>query len=126
MDHNYIIEKLSNNFTVFKGLLENISEEQSRWRPAPEKWSLLEITNHLYDEEREDFRQRFQLLSEETEKSWPPIRPAEWVKEREYNSKEMKKSTSDFLREREKSSDWLKSYALQIGNPVIIILTLER
>ena len=45
-------ENLSRNGTSIVSLLTGISEEQATWRPAPEKWSLLEIVNHLCDEER--------------------------------------------------------------------------
>ncbi|MFW5713516.1 MAG: DinB family protein, partial [Brevefilum sp.] len=33
-----------------------VSEEQARWKPDPENWSILEVLNHLLIEERLDFR----------------------------------------------------------------------
>jgi uncharacterized damage-inducible protein DinB len=69
MIYNYIFEKLDGNASTFKSLLENISEEQARWKPSSEKWSLLEVTNHIYDEEREDFRQRIKNVLENPKKS---------------------------------------------------------
>ena len=58
MNPNYFVERLSTNCEVFPGLVKGISLEQARWKPAPDKWSILEVINHLYDEEKEDFRQR--------------------------------------------------------------------
>ena len=107
--YNQIFKQLETNSSTFKSLLDNISDEQSKWKPKPEKWSLLEIVNHLYDEEREDFRQRIMNIFENPEKEWAPIAPAEWVKGREYAKRDFKTSLSNFLDERKKSIEWLKS-----------------
>jgi uncharacterized damage-inducible protein DinB len=109
MIYNHIIEKLAGNASTFKNLLENTSTEQARWRPTPGKWSLLEVTNHLYDEEREDFRQRLSNVLEDPRKPWSPIDPANWVIERGYNQREMDESLDNFLAERRNSVDWLKN-----------------
>lgn len=109
MIYEHIVEKLEHNATTYKGLLENISAEQTHWKPSPERWSLLEIVNHLYDEEREDFRQRIKNIFEDPNKEWAPIAPAECVTEREYAKRDMNASLKNFLVERKKSIEWLKS-----------------
>jgi len=78
-----------------------------RWRPAPQKWSLLEILNHLCDEERDDFRRRVQLTLENQETPWPPIDPEGWVSERNYNERDFEASLRDFAEERARSLVWL-------------------
>jgi len=118
MIYNHIIEKSESNASTFKSLLENISEEQAHWKPRLEKWSLLEIVNHLYDEEREDFRQRIMNIFEDPQKEWAPITPAEWVTEREYSKRDMKTSLNKFLEERKKSIEWLKSLTSPNWNAV--------
>jgi hypothetical protein len=45
-------------------------------KPSPDDWSVLEVINHLYDEEREDFRQRFDYLLHRPGEPWPPIDPS--------------------------------------------------
>jgi len=109
VNYGYIIKNLESNIPPFKSLLENISEEQAHWKPLPNKWSLLEIVNHLYDEEREDFRQRIMNIFEDSKKDWAPIAPADWVTEREYAKRDMKLSLDNFLNERKKSITWLRS-----------------
>lgn len=37
-------------------LASGVSGEQARWKPNADSWSIIEVVNHLYDEEREDFR----------------------------------------------------------------------
>ena len=108
--HNlaYYIERFSNNAGVFENLARGVSVEQAVWKPLPEKWSLLEVVNHLYDEERDDFRARLDSLLHHPERKWPPIDPQGWARERRYNERELDESLSGFLEERRKSIAWLK------------------
>jgi len=108
MDFALIIARLSANRAVFSALLETVSTEQARWRPAVDKWSLVEVINHLYDEERLDFRARLRLVLAGSEKKWPPIDPPRWVIERRYQERELVASLEQFLCERNDSLDWLK------------------
>ena len=59
MDIKYFISSLENSAKKIKSLLEGVSEEQVKWKPQPEKWSILEVVNHLYDEERDDLQARY-------------------------------------------------------------------
>ena len=108
MNLTYYIERLSGNASVFEGLARGIGDEQARWKPSVEKWSILEVVNHLYDEERDDFRTRLDLLLHHPEKTWPPIDPQGWAIERRYNERELNESLERFLAERQKSIEWLK------------------
>ncbi len=104
-----IIEQLEKNIPVFKSLLEEVPEDLYRWKPAPDKWSLLEIVCHLYDEEREDFRTRVRLTLADPEKPLPTFNPVKWVTEREYSKQDYFHKLLSFLSERQNSVDWLKS-----------------
>ncbi len=113
MNLDYFIERFSKNRGVFEGLVRGVSVEQARWKPAPEKWSILEVVNHLYDEEREDFRQRLELVLADPAKPWPPIAPRDWVTTRGYNDRDLDTSLDNFFAEREKSLAWLQ----QLSSP---------
>lgn len=93
---------------AIQALAQGITTEQARRKPAAESWSILEVINHLYDEEREDFRLRLDILLHRPTEPWPPIHPSEWVTERSYNTRELEPSIENFLRERAKSLEWLK------------------
>ena len=108
MNLNFFIDRLSTNRDVFGGLLKGVSLGQARWKPTPDKWSMLEVINHLYDEEREDFRARVELVLAEPKRSWPPIDPRNWVITRAYNERELDRSLNNFLTEREGSLVWLR------------------
>ena len=108
MNLEHFIDRLTKNRAVFKGLAKDLQVEQARWKPSSDKWSILEVVNHLYDEEREDFRQRLQLLFRDPSQPWPPIDPPNWVVQRAYNERDPNTSLNNFLEERDKSLAWLK------------------
>lgn len=101
MNYDNINNKLEASTSTFGSLMGNISEEQAQWKHSADKLSLLEIVNHLYDEERGDFRQRIKNIFKDLEKEWALMAPAEWVTERDYGIKDIKKSLNNFLEERE-------------------------
>lgn len=108
MDSENLISQLEINSDVFKSLLSAISVEKIKWKPSDNKWSLLEIVCHLYDEEKEDFRARLaKILLEDHE--WDPIDPQGWVVSRKYSEKDFTTVLNDFLKERKLSIEWLKN-----------------
>jgi hypothetical protein len=107
MNHEKIIAHLRVNVDIFTNLFQNVSDEQARWKPGRDRWSILEVINHLYDEEREDFKQRIELVLNNPEAAWPPIDPEGWVIQRSYNERDFKQSLQNFLAERDKSLLWL-------------------
>lgn len=111
MDLQFFIERLSTNREVFQALVKGTSLEQARWKPTLDKWSILEVINHLCDEEREDFRQRLDLVLANPEQAWPRIDPQNWVTSRGYNERDLETSIGNFLTEREKSLSWLRHLA---------------
>ena len=76
-------------------------------RPDAGSWSLLEVICHLYDEEREDFRQRLDIILHRPDSPWPPIDPPGWVSERSYNTRDLADMLAQWRAEREKSLAWL-------------------
>jgi hypothetical protein len=107
MNHRQIIDHLQINADVFKHLFKNLSEAQARWKPAADRWSLLEVINHLYDEEREDFRKRLALVLGDPDEPWPAIDPEGWVLQRRYNERRVDESLHNFFAERAESIAWL-------------------
>ncbi|RMG93634.1 MAG: DinB family protein [Chloroflexi bacterium] len=84
-----------------------VTDEQAKWKPDPASWSMLEVVNHLYDEEREDFRVRLDYILHHPAEKWPPIDPEGWVTARAYNKRDLAESLANFRQERERSLTWL-------------------
>lgn len=106
---DFIIEQLHQNKTVFYNLLKDIKEDMFLWKQTPEKWCLLEIVCHLYDEEREDFKFRTKWVLEQPNETPPQFNPAVWVTERNYIGQDYNTMLNKFIEEREQSIKWLKS-----------------
>ncbi|MBU1317660.1 MAG: DinB family protein [candidate division Zixibacteria bacterium] len=109
MDAPHMIETLKRNRKLFKKLFEGTTVEQARWKPAQDKWSMLQVMNHLYDEERDDFRMRLSLILEDPELDWPPINPDQKAIDEDYNSKDLAETLKKFSEERKASIKWLES-----------------
>lgn len=109
MNQSYTIKKLQTNSDTFKSLFSNLSKEEYLWKPQPEKWCLLEIACHLYDEERDDFRARLKHTLETPEEKLPSIDPVGWVTSRKYIEQDFHVTVNNFIEERKLSIDWLNS-----------------
>jgi len=107
MDFHIATNHLKKNAVIIQMLVQGIDNEQARWKPAPDTWSILEVINHLYDEEREDFREHLDLILHRPDQPWSQIDPGGWVTRRQYNTRDLTQSLASYLEEREKSLKWL-------------------
>ena len=109
MESSILIDRLYNNLEIFKSLTIGVRSAEYKWKPQAEKWSILEVFHHLYDEEREDFRLRIKYTLKNPAKAWIPINPPQWVIDRNYNEQNFDEITHKFYLERENSYSWLKN-----------------
>jgi hypothetical protein len=109
LDVPWIIHRLASNASAFQSLLQSVQESQSRWKPAADKWSLLEVINHVADEEVEDFGTRLRLVLEDPQREWPPIDPERAAVDRDYNNRDLNESLERFVIARRISVEWLRN-----------------
>src|SRR5689334_6616258 len=107
MQFEILRTELGQNAESIQKLLTGITQGQAQHKPGPDAWSILEVVCHLYDEEREDFRQRVDILLHRPTDKWPPINPVGWVTERKYNEQDFRAMVAKWAAEREKSLAWL-------------------
>lgn len=107
LDMPAIQAQLRAQAATIQALIADVTPEQARWKPDADAWSILEVINHLADEERHDFRIRLDLTLHQPEANWPPNRPQQWVVERRYNERDFPTSVTDFVTERDQSLAWL-------------------
>ncbi len=112
MNYLKIAIELSHNKEVFRSLLHGVEKEQYNWKPAPEKWCLLEVICHLYDEECEDFRARMQQVLLDPHQPLQPIDPQGWVSSRGYMQKDYDNVLHAFLVERSRSVNYLNALVM--------------
>ena len=108
MNLDHYVTQMATQAETIRQLTVGVSDEQARWKPDPESWSILEVINHLYDEERLDFRVRLDHILHKPGVNPPGINPQGWVTERAYNTRELDPSLDNFLQEREQSLTWLR------------------
>jgi hypothetical protein len=113
MDFDIIIKELNRNIDVFNNLLTGLNKDLYLWKQKPDRWCLLEIICHLYDEEREDFRARVKHILLNLELQMSSINPQGWVIEREYINQIYDNKLEKFLNERSISVEWLKNLKSQ-------------
>ena len=107
MEFQTLYQELTNSTEIIRALLAGVTQEDSQVKPNAESWSILEVVCHLYDVEREDFREHLDFILHRQNEEYHAIDPQEWVSGRKYNQQDFKEMQSKFFDEREKSLQWL-------------------
>jgi hypothetical protein len=111
MEFKTLYQELQNSAEMIRTLLAGISQEDARIRPTPESWSILEVVCHLYDLEREDFREHLDFILHRQDEEYHVIDPQAWIMERRYNEQDLRAMQEKFFEERQKSLEWLNGLA---------------
>jgi hypothetical protein len=109
MEFDNFYRELENSTEMIRALLLGITQDEARIKPNPESWSILEVVCHLYDEEREDFREHLDLILHRQTEEWHSIDPEGWLMERKYNEQNLIEMQKKFFVERQTSLEWLQS-----------------
>jgi hypothetical protein len=107
-------DQLAGQALVIQQMVTGVTTEQARWKPSLEDWSILEVVNHLYDEEHEDFRTGIEYVLHRPGEEPPLIDPQGWVTARGYNQRDLAESLANFLAERRQSVAWLHGLAAPV------------
>lgn len=111
MQFDTLFHELTNSTEMIRALLTGITQEEAQANPSPETWSILEVVCHLYDIEREDFREHLDFILHRQNEEYHVIDPQAWVKERNYNQQNFIEMQDKFFSERRTSLEWLTSIA---------------
>ena len=109
MEFQTLYQELINSTEMIRALLKDIGQEQAQVKPDAESWSTLEVVCHLYDVEREDFREHLDFILHRQSEEYHAIDPQAWIKERRYNEQILFEAQEKFFTERKKSLEWLKT-----------------
>ena len=107
MDFSVFYQELQHSTEMIRALLAGVAPEEAHLKPSAESWSILEVLCHLYDEEREDFREHLDFILQRQHEEWHVIDPEGWVTKRKYNEQNFAEMQEKFFGEREKSFTWL-------------------
>lgn len=107
MEFNTLYRELQDSTEMIRALLLGLTAEEAGVRPSADSWSSLEVLCHLYDEEREDFREHLDFVLHRQGEDWHAIDPESWVSERRYNEQDFQAAQERFFAERRRSLEWL-------------------
>ena len=111
MEYFMLLKEITNSTEMIRTLLAGIPQEDAAIKPTSEAWSILEVTCHLRDEERADFRARLDSILYRPNQPFAMINPQGWVIERKYNEQNFEQMKESFFTERAQSLEWLKGLA---------------
>lgn len=94
---------------VLEALLCDLRREDARWRHDGNAWSVVEVIDHLVDEELRDFAPRLRLVLEDPSQDFDPIDPDGWVLERRGKERDLAPALAEFRELRARSIDWLRT-----------------
>ena len=107
MEFSTLYQELQNSTEMIRALLSGVTQEEAQVKPNPDSWSILEVICHLYDEEREDFREHVDFILHRQQEEWHQIDPQAWVTQRNYNEQDFVEMQRKFFAERHHSLEWL-------------------
>ena len=113
MEINDAAHQLRHQGEAILALAADLQDSAAQWKPNAESWSILEVLNHLVDEEILDFRRHLEYILDTPDQPWPQIDPQGWVTEKNYNQRSLEETVINFKSERERSITWL----LALNNP---------
>ena len=125
MEFRILYRELQHSTEMIRALLAGITQEEAQIKPNSESWSILEVICHLYDLEREDFREHLDFILHRQHEEYHAIDPQAWITERWYNEQDFQIMQEKFFAERRKSlawlqeisdSDWDVTYTSQYGS----------
>jgi uncharacterized damage-inducible protein DinB len=108
IDMREIVRQLAANAATMRALVQGVSDEQAQWSPNPEFWSINQVMEHLYNEERLDFRQHLKEMWSDPPQPWRRFSRDEYV-----SVGDRRQALERFLDEREASLAWLEA----LGSP---------
>lgn len=111
MEFKILYQELQNSTEMIRALLSGLTQEETYRKPDATSWSILEVTCHLHDEEREDFREHLDFILHRQNEEYHVIDPQGWVRERHYNEQDFPTMREKFFLERQKSLKWLQDLA---------------
>jgi hypothetical protein len=111
-----LVRELGETPRSLRQLADSLADDESRWRPSDEEWSVLENVCHLRDIEREGYTVRIRKLLHETEPYLADLDGAQLAATRSYNSQDFETTLRDFTNARQQNVEAIKELPLESLN----------
>lgn len=116
-----VIRQLGSNAEAFRTLVQTASEDQTRWKPNADTWCMTELMEHIYNEERLDFRRHVLTMFGN------PPQPLEWIRvescHQALDGFEAERAISLAWLRTLQTPDWERTLQLPFGPNETIVIT---
>jgi hypothetical protein len=99
-----LTRQMTDSAAAIRTLIENVPEAQANWKPDDDTWSLFEVMDHIYNEERVDFRVRLDEILQGVTDPWAESRRVAWDR-----AANLQTALAKFLADRAASIAYLNS-----------------
>jgi hypothetical protein len=99
---------------ILRGLLASVTEEQTQWKPAPDRWSIAEVLEHLSHVEAHGFRTRAEQMVNEDNPEVAIYDQEELSAAGQYSGRDAEDSFDHFEEQREDNVAWLTSLPARV------------
>jgi hypothetical protein len=125
------IAQLERTPELLRILMEGLSEADTRWKPAPEKWSISEVLEHLSHTEGHYFRDHAERIVNEENPAFEAYDQEALAAAGQYTGRDPEDSLDHFETQREVNLEYLRelpesALARTGGHPDIGLFTLEN
>jgi hypothetical protein len=102
------LDHLSASPEILRLAMAGLSEEQTLWKPAPDRWSIAEILEHLSHVEAHYFRAAFDALLSSGSAEVEPYDQNVYAAEGRYSGREPEESFAHWEEQREDNVEFLR------------------
>jgi hypothetical protein len=101
------LEQLEITPEILRALMSGLTEEDALWKPAPDRFSIAEVLEHLSHVEGHCFRARLDTAMAEDEPAWQPYDPETYSAAGQYSGRDPEESFAHWEEQREDNLELL-------------------
>ncbi len=102
------LQQLENTPEILRAMMEGLSEEEVLWKPAPNRFSIAEVLEHLSHTEGHCFRLRLELSTEQDGAPWESYDPEPYIAAGQYSGRDPEDSFAHFEERREDNLEFMR------------------
>src|SRR6266545_1444691 len=93
---------------ILRALMDQLTEDDAQWKPAPDRFSVAEVLAHLSHVEGHCFRARVELSIGQDGAPWEPYDPKAFEAQGQYSGRDPEESFAHFEEQREVNLQFLR------------------
>jgi len=110
------VHQLESTPEILRLLMGGLSEEDTKWKPAANRWSIAEVLEHLSHTEGHCFRARVELMVSEDNPAIEPYDQEAYFAAGQYSGRDAEDSFDHFEEQRELNLEYLRELPASVAN----------